>query len=231
MGIKHSKEVEKQRKHEKREKRWLRHLSADLRAGTIDDLVAAYATRAYGARIRRIRKPVYGVDVSSLKRYVQDHRCGFVRFLASSVKGIAKWFTGRIPQETQHANSEILKILCELKLEEQFFAYASRFIVFSPGKIARACELLHFFKSEPSGNLVSWFEDVHRSEDEYNLFRLAQRIRDEHGAKRGLSDGFRSYEDVVLWERKVAHGEVANFLMQCMMSDGATADNVLANMT
>lgn len=111
--------------------------------------------------------------------------------------------------------SEILDLLSQMMMAEQFSAHSTRFLGSHPGEIAQAFQRfqVNTRSSLPQSRKPYGF----RLGDKLNSFRMAQSIRDEHGiATESLKQiDFRSYEDIIVLEQKIESDHAVDFMIHC----------------
>lgn len=202
----------------------LRKLSSYLRTGAIDEVLAAFIGLHQWREFR---------TVEDLLRYVEDHRRwrrGLSPFARLRAPAFLRRFV-RTRKSNEPPNEGILELLAELGLEEQLGAYSSRFFGSFPESIAGAFDRLQaYFPALPAElpNRDLWWNL--RAGPAFNFFRLAQRIRNEHGVTRGTSAAncFCSYEDIVESERELGNGNAIGLMMQCDALDLLKNEHIIS---
>lgn len=182
----------------------LEKLRIDLRTGVMDSVLLAYFAEIRG----------------NLNNYNADDE-PLVRNLLAYLKryhNITRRPNTRSLRRTRRCFAEIIELLARLGLERQLFAYLSRFPGHRLARTARAYEYLQ---------VVPLDEDLHqilgtgtgiRPTDRLNFFRLAQRLRDEHGIARSnpIPNCFQSLEDIIELEDRIELKNPQEFMHQCL---------------
>lgn len=108
----------------------------------------------------------------------------------------------------------IIRFLARLHLEEQVLVYLSRFPGIYPEEMARAYELLEMIRFD---EFLFW-QPGSRVSSRLEYFRVAQKIRNEHGITRPEPQGdcFNSFEHIARMEEDLRVDEPAEFLHQCL---------------
>ena len=163
-------------------------LTWGLKTGSIDHHVLAHAINGH-----------VELGAEGLLQYVFDDR----RFLEDhgvEVSEYPGWNECRVKAREQYPVLEIVELLSRFGLEEQVFAYLARSSGPPCETMARAFEYL-----QPSmfANPLIDHRSRPRPGHGFTPFRLAQKIRNEHGFARwySISECFGSFEDIITLER------------------------------
>lgn len=188
----------------------LKKLSEYLRTGAIDEVLAeGIALR--GAWLPHIMHPFV---IERRKASLRTGSSSCFRIPTQSLKP-AKADAGVVEQQP---NLSIVEYLARVGLEEQLFAYISRFAGAFPEGLAAAFEFLQANLFNSRLYRILGKQTGLTPSSRLDWFRLTQRIRNEHGIQRENSppDCFHSYEDIVDLERKIKCQDAMDFMFQCM---------------
>lgn len=189
------------------EKDQLDKLRCGIRAGSADTILAAYVT---------LRKGKWLYEIQSLLKFMKEqseipedscgvnpvsHRCPFGR---------------RARSRKEYPNLDIVESLARLGLKEHLFAYLFRFPRPYPEEMAVVSEILQMNPFNWKFRRTSNGARSMSSRQPLNFFRLAQRIRNEHGTVRQNSppECFGSFGDIRDLERAIKAGSVVDFVVQ-----------------
>lgn len=180
-------------------------LSSELRAGTIDSILAAYISR---------RDHLSLTEISSLLFFLAQER----RYAAPPPLHLSAHRSSQetnSPPDVEFPNRNITEYLSRLGLAEQIFAYFSRFPGPFPEETVLVCERSQLNPYDAFSNHFRR-EGGLRAQEKLNYFRLAQRVRNEHGVTRmsSPSSSFNSFEDIIESERKIEQGDTVDFMLK-----------------
>ena len=119
--------------------------------------------------------------------------------------------------EMNYPSWDIMELLSRLGLEEQLFRYLFRFARSISEGMARAFESLQASIFDGGLNYYLENREGFRAGQNLNLFRLAQKIRDENGLVRmsSIRDCFQSFEDIAESETKLKRNDAVDLMAQC----------------
>ena len=116
-------------------------------------------------------------------------------------------------------NEIVIERLAKLGWEEKVLAYCSRLPPSHLSPMARTSEILQMMPSDDARHRFPLEPlRVLRPRDYLNYFRLAQKIRNEHGVRRKNSptNCYKSFGDIISSEQDIGRNSYFVFMLQCI---------------